>query len=80
MVEERETREADGDRDQADETDLPVGELDQPPERVAPGARRGEREDTFDDQHERERRPERFGHARYFAGAAAPRPPPPWRK
>ncbi len=49
---------AERDRDQADEPQLPVGELDELAERLAPHPRRGERQDAFEDQQHGEGRPE----------------------
>ena len=59
-VEKQQSREH---RSEPNEADLPVVHLDQPPEGVAPHTRREERHQPLDDQHERDRRPERIHHA-----------------
>src|SRR5260221_7773143 len=55
-------QQADDHGHQSREADLPIGHLDQLAEGLPPQARRGERQDAFDHQHERESREQYVAH------------------
>ena len=82
MLEHGECNEAGRQRREADEAQLAVGELGQLAERVAPDARRDQRQHALEHEDERKRSPEQVGgqgvgERKEFtsAAAAAPRGP-----